>query len=98
MRTLTLQVYYHGETIKVHVSVTNSSSKNIKNIIVSGKRDRPCGACCCVSDEALTPPRVSVSPSVDQISNVVLYSNDSYVKCVAIEETGCVSTRDIQFG
>lgn len=28
--------------------------------------------------------------SVDQVANVVLYSNDSYVKCVAIEETGCV--------
>lgn len=62
MRSLTLQVYYHGEPIKVHVNVTNSSSKNIKNIIVSGKRDQPCGACCCVSDEALTPPCVSVSP------------------------------------
>lgn len=97
MRTLTLQVYYHGEPIKVHVSVTNSSSKNIKNIIVSGKHDQPCEACCCVPDEALTPPRVSVSPSVDQVSNVVLYSNDSYVKCVAIEETGCVSTHDLQF-
>lgn len=33
------QVYYHGEPIKVHVSVTNNSSKNIKNIILSGKRD-----------------------------------------------------------
>lgn len=36
----------------------------------------------------VTPPRVSVSPSVDQISNVVLFSNDSYIKCVDIEETG----------
>ncbi|KAM7379839.1 hypothetical protein PAMP_005359 [Pampus punctatissimus] len=53
-------IYYHGEVIKVHVDVTNSSSKNIKNIIVS----------------------------VDQISTVVLYSNDSYVKSVAIEEFG----------
>lgn len=33
------QIYYHGEPIKVHVSVTNNSSKNIKNIILSGKRD-----------------------------------------------------------
>lgn len=28
--------------------------------------------------------------SVDQVSTVVLYSNDAYVKAVAIEEQGCV--------
>ncbi|XP_044225095.1 S-arrestin a [Thunnus albacares] len=58
--SLDKEIYYHGEVVKVHVDVTNNSSKNIKNIIVS----------------------------VDQISNVVLYSNDSYVKSVAIEEFG----------
>ncbi|KAM9349444.1 S-arrestin a [Symphorus nematophorus] len=58
--SLDKEIYYHGETIKVHVSVTNSSSKNVKNVIIS----------------------------VDQVANVVLYSNDSYVKCVAIEEPG----------
>ncbi|XP_045908955.1 S-arrestin a isoform X2 [Micropterus dolomieu] len=58
--SLDKEIYYHGETIKVHVSITNNSNKTIKNIIVS----------------------------VDQVSNVVLYSNDSYVKCVAIEEPG----------
>ncbi|XP_034534534.1 S-antigen; retina and pineal gland (arrestin) a [Notolabrus celidotus] len=58
--SLDKELYYHGEVIKVHVNVTNDSSKNIKNIIVS----------------------------VDQVSNVVLYSNDSYVKSVAIEEPG----------
>uniref|UniRef100_A0A3P8VE87 S-arrestin n=1 Tax=Cynoglossus semilaevis TaxID=244447 RepID=A0A3P8VE87_CYNSE len=58
--SLDKEVYYHGEPITVHVSVTNSSSKNVKNIIVS----------------------------VDQITNVVLYCNDSYVKSVAIEEYG----------
>ncbi|XP_034470148.1 S-antigen; retina and pineal gland (arrestin) a [Hippoglossus hippoglossus] len=58
--SLDKEMYYHGECIKVHVGVTNNSSKNIKNIIVS----------------------------VDQVSNVVLYSNDSYVKSVAIEEFG----------
>ncbi|XP_053294130.1 S-arrestin a [Pleuronectes platessa] len=58
--SLDREMYYHGECIKVHVSVTNNSSKNIKNIIVS----------------------------VDQVSNVVLYSNDSYIKSVAIEEFG----------
>lgn len=36
------QIYYHGETIDVHVSVTNNSNKNIKNIIVSGKHDASC--------------------------------------------------------
>ncbi|XP_063319038.1 S-arrestin a [Pelmatolapia mariae] len=58
--SLNKEVYYHGEPIKVHVSVTNNSSKNIKNIILS----------------------------VDQIANVVLYSNDSYAKCVDIEDSG----------
>ncbi|XP_041804409.1 S-arrestin a [Chelmon rostratus] len=58
--SLDKEIYYHGETINVHVSVTNNSNKNIKNIIVS----------------------------VDQVATVVLYSNDSYVKCVAIEEPG----------
>ncbi|XP_070829798.1 S-arrestin a isoform X1 [Chaetodon trifascialis] len=58
--SLDKEIYYHGEPIKVHVSVTNSSNKNVKNIVVS----------------------------VDQVATVVLYSNDSYVKCVAIEEPG----------
>uniref|UniRef100_A0A8C6SG57 S-arrestin n=1 Tax=Neogobius melanostomus TaxID=47308 RepID=A0A8C6SG57_9GOBI len=58
--SLDKQIYYHGETIKVHVQVTNSSSKNIKNIILS----------------------------VDQVANVVLYSNDSYSKSVDIEDSG----------
>lgn len=58
--SLDKEVYYHGETIKVHVNVTNNSSKNIKNIILS----------------------------VDQVATVVLYSNDSYVKCVDIEDSG----------
>ncbi|KAF0046407.1 hypothetical protein F2P81_000040 [Scophthalmus maximus] len=58
--SLDKEMYYHGEAVKVHVSVTNSSSKNIKNIVVS----------------------------VDQVSTVVLYSNDTYVKSVAIEEFG----------
>ncbi|XP_028450180.1 S-arrestin [Perca flavescens] len=54
--SLDKEIYYHGEVIKVNVSVTNNSSKNIKNIIVS----------------------------VDQIANVVLYSNDSYIECVSV--------------
>ncbi|XP_072771362.1 S-arrestin a isoform X2 [Nerophis lumbriciformis] len=58
--SLDKEIYYHGETVKVHVNVTNSSTKNIKNIILS----------------------------VDQVATVVLYSNDSYVKCVAIDESG----------
>uniref|UniRef100_A0AAQ5Z0T4 S-arrestin n=2 Tax=Amphiprion TaxID=80969 RepID=A0AAQ5Z0T4_AMPOC len=58
--SLDKEIYYHGETIKVHVNVTNNSSKNIKNIILS----------------------------VDQVATVVLYSNDSYVKCVDIEDSG----------
>ncbi|XP_054482771.1 S-arrestin a [Anoplopoma fimbria] len=58
--SLDKETYYHGEAVKVHLCVTNNSSKNIKNIIVS----------------------------VDQVATVVLYSNDSYVKSVAIEEPG----------
>uniref|UniRef100_A0A4W6CLH8 S-arrestin n=1 Tax=Lates calcarifer TaxID=8187 RepID=A0A4W6CLH8_LATCA len=58
--SLDKELYYHGETIKVYVNITNNSNKNIKNIIVS----------------------------VDQISSVVLYSNDTYIKSVAIEEYG----------
>ncbi|XP_028283197.1 S-arrestin a isoform X3 [Parambassis ranga] len=58
--SLDKEIYYHGEPIKVHVNVTNTSNKNVKNIILS----------------------------VDQVSTVVLYSNDSYVKCVDIEDSG----------
>ncbi|CAL8347516.1 unnamed protein product [Merluccius merluccius] len=58
--TLEKETFYHGETINVHVSVSNNSNKNVKNIIVS----------------------------VDQVSTVVLYSNDSYVKSVAIKDSG----------
>ncbi|KAM6989460.1 S-arrestin a isoform 2-T2 [Tautogolabrus adspersus] len=58
--SLEKELFYHGEPIKVNVCITNDSSKNIKNIIVS----------------------------VDQVANVVLYSNDSYAKSVAIEEPG----------
>lgn len=82
-----VQVYYHGEPVKVHVSVTNNSNKNVKNIIVSGKLPvwTSCELTCC-----LMLTWFLVSSSVDQVANVVLYSNDSYVKCVAIEETGYV--------
>ncbi|KAJ0012100.1 hypothetical protein NQD34_013075 [Periophthalmus magnuspinnatus] len=62
--SLDKEVYYHGEPIKLHLQVTNNSSKNIKNIIVS----------------------------VDQVANVVLYSNDSYTKSVDIEECGLKKT------
>ncbi|XP_061587638.1 S-arrestin a [Cololabis saira] len=58
--SLDKELYYHGETIVVHVNVENNSNKNIKNIVVS----------------------------VDQVANVVLYSNDNYVKCVDLEESG----------
>ncbi|XP_065809578.1 S-arrestin a isoform X1 [Labrus bergylta] len=58
--SLEKELFYHGEPIKVNVCITNNSSKNIKNVIVS----------------------------VDQVANVVLYSNDSYTKAVAIEEPG----------
>uniref|UniRef100_A0A3Q2SNF2 S-arrestin n=1 Tax=Fundulus heteroclitus TaxID=8078 RepID=A0A3Q2SNF2_FUNHE len=54
------ELYYHGETIQVHVNIANHSNKNIKNIVLS----------------------------VDQVATVVLYSNDSYVKCVDIEDSG----------
>ncbi|XP_077412113.1 S-arrestin a isoform X2 [Vanacampus margaritifer] len=57
------EIFYHGETMRLHLNVVNNSSKNVKNVVVS----------------------------VDQVATVVLYSNDSYVKCVAIEEGETVS-------
>ncbi|XP_071352178.1 S-arrestin-like isoform X1 [Trachinotus anak] len=57
--SLPKETFYHGEPVKVNVEITNSSSRNIKNISVS----------------------------VEQVTNVVLYSNDKYVKSVAKEET-----------
>ncbi|XP_077368315.1 S-arrestin a [Festucalex cinctus] len=57
------EIFYHGETMRLHLDVVNNSSKNVKNMVVS----------------------------VDQVATVVLYSNDSYVKCVAIEEGETVS-------
>ncbi|XP_029922425.1 S-arrestin-like [Myripristis murdjan] len=53
------EIYYHGEPIKASVEITNSSSRNMKDI----------------------------SLSVEQVTNIVLYSNDKYVKSVAKEET-----------
>ncbi|XP_033991885.1 S-antigen; retina and pineal gland (arrestin) a isoform X3 [Trematomus bernacchii] len=58
--SLDKEMYYHGETVKVNLSITNNTNKHIKSIVVS----------------------------VDQISTVVLYSNDIWVKSVAIEEPG----------
>ncbi|KAM4604715.1 S-arrestin a [Polymixia lowei] len=58
--SLEKEIYYHGETVNVHVNVTNNSSKNVRNIIIS----------------------------VDQVATVVLYSNDSYGKSVAIKDSG----------
>uniref|UniRef100_A0A8C2WXT8 S-arrestin n=1 Tax=Cyclopterus lumpus TaxID=8103 RepID=A0A8C2WXT8_CYCLU len=53
------KTFYHGEPVGVNVEITNSSSRNIKDI----------------------------SLSVEQVTNIVLYSNDKYVKSVAKEET-----------
>uniref|UniRef100_A0A3B3VR20 S-arrestin n=1 Tax=Poecilia latipinna TaxID=48699 RepID=A0A3B3VR20_9TELE len=57
--TLPKETFYHGEPVKANVEITNSSSRNIKDI----------------------------SLSVEQVTNVMLYSNDKYVKSVAKEET-----------
>uniref|UniRef100_A0A3P9H6X8 S-arrestin n=1 Tax=Oryzias latipes TaxID=8090 RepID=A0A3P9H6X8_ORYLA len=57
--SLPKETFYHGEPLKANVEITNSSSRNIKDI----------------------------SLSVEQVTNVVLYSNDKYVKSVAKEET-----------
>ncbi|XP_051813898.1 S-arrestin isoform X3 [Acanthochromis polyacanthus] len=57
--SLPKETFYHGEPLKANVEITNSSSRNIKDISVS----------------------------VEQVTNVVLYSNDKYVKSVAKEET-----------
>ncbi|XP_063060654.1 S-arrestin b [Engraulis encrasicolus] len=54
--------YYHGEPINIHVEITNSSGKDVKDLSVA----------------------------VEQVTNVVLYSNDKYVKPVASEETSDV--------
>uniref|UniRef100_A0A3B4ZCH1 S-arrestin n=1 Tax=Stegastes partitus TaxID=144197 RepID=A0A3B4ZCH1_9TELE len=40
--SLDKEMYYHGETIIVHVNITNNSNKNIKNIILSGKQTLKC--------------------------------------------------------
>ncbi|XP_028428389.1 S-arrestin [Perca flavescens] len=57
------ETFYHGEPVRVNVEITNSSSRNIRDISVS----------------------------VEQVTNIVLYSNDKYVKSVAKEETNdCV--------
>ncbi|XP_051943881.1 S-arrestin a isoform X2 [Hippocampus zosterae] len=57
------EIFYHGETMRLHLNVVNNSTRNVKNMVIS----------------------------VDQVATVVLYSNDSYVKCVAIEEGETVS-------
>ncbi|XP_076591918.1 S-arrestin-like isoform X2 [Chaetodon auriga] len=57
--SLPKETFYHGEPVTVSVEITNSSSRNIKDISVS----------------------------VEQVTNVVLYSNDKYIKSVAKEET-----------
>ncbi|XP_075999235.1 S-arrestin-like isoform X2 [Genypterus blacodes] len=57
--SLTREIFYHGEPVSATVEITNSSSRNIKDISVS----------------------------VEQVTNIVLYSNDKYVKSVAREET-----------
>uniref|UniRef100_A0A4W6BZ95 S-arrestin n=1 Tax=Lates calcarifer TaxID=8187 RepID=A0A4W6BZ95_LATCA len=57
--SLPKETFYHGEPVKVNVEITNSSSRNVKDI----------------------------SMSVEQVTNVVLYSNDKYVKSVAKEDT-----------
>ncbi|KAM6946079.1 S-arrestin-like [Aplochiton taeniatus] len=57
--SLEKETYYHGEPIKVNVDVTNSSSRDMKDISVS----------------------------VEQVTSVILYSNDKYVKSVAKQET-----------
>ncbi|XP_030071502.1 S-arrestin [Microcaecilia unicolor] len=53
------EVFYHGETIPVMVTVTNNSEKSVKKISVS----------------------------VEQVTNVVLYSSDFYTKTVAKDES-----------
>ncbi|CAL8363305.1 unnamed protein product [Merluccius merluccius] len=61
--SLEKETYYHGEPIRACVEITNSSSRNIKDISIS----------------------------IEQVTNIILYSNDKYIKSVAKEETSdCV--------
>lgn len=81
-----LQTFYHGEPVKVNVDITNSSNRNIKDISLSGLNPehfyRSLG-----STKNKQNLSLCVSVSVEQVTNVVLYSNDKYVKSVAKEET-----------
>uniref|UniRef100_F7BUA1 Arrestin-C n=1 Tax=Ornithorhynchus anatinus TaxID=9258 RepID=F7BUA1_ORNAN len=56
--SLDREIYYHGETIPVHVSIDNATSKMVKKIKIS----------------------------VEQMTDVVLYSLDKYTKTVLAEE------------
>lgn len=84
---LVFQTYYHGEEINISVDIDNSSNRNLKDLSVSGtetlftvKLVRKC-----VFGVFLSVFFLSVT--VEQVTNVVLYSNDKYVKTVAYEET-----------
>lgn len=79
------QTFYHGESVPVNVEITNSSSRNIKDINVSGEQNN---LDVCHHAPVLSRPVKNVCLcSVEQVTNVVLYSNDKYVKSVAKEET-----------
>lgn len=79
------QTFYHGEPVPVNVEITNSSSRNIKDINISGEQS---SFDVCHHAPVLSLPVQHVCLcSVEQVTNVVLYSNDKYVKSVAKEET-----------
>lgn len=104
--SLHLQTYYHGEPLKANVEITNSSSRKIKDISLSGGSlhiqhlhtsvhlhtltytSIPACTCTHLSKHFIAicfPP--PVFSAVEQVTNVVLYSNDKYIKSVAKEET-----------
>lgn len=82
---MSTQTFYHGEPVPVNVEITNSSSRNIKDINVSGEQNN---LDVCHHAPVLSRPVKNVCLcSVEQVTNIVLYSNDKYVKSVAKEET-----------
>ncbi len=87
-----LQMYYHGEEINISVDIDNSSNRNMKDLSVSGAWTLLTLLTLKLMRKCVSECFLCFSVTVEQVTNVVLYSNDKYIKTVAYEETGWVPT------
>lgn len=89
------QLYFHGEAIPIKIKIKNESNKTVKKIKITGGYLYSLKYCNkswkCYKE--ITFFYIFLPATVDQTTDIVLYSADKYTKCVLNQEFGYVGRK-----